>query len=131
MEIPSDMTSPVHGTMTMLTVDWADRGAIYIFSVLPLGIVTFLTVVTACYASVQGWKGRHDPYKRMRTPFDFTDMLQSITGTAQSKLASTLLSSEQGGLLINKKPKVRLAEDSQYGKRLEVARLEERQNATA
>ncbi|KIK94963.1 hypothetical protein PAXRUDRAFT_11731 [Paxillus rubicundulus Ve08.2h10] len=37
---PSNMSSPVNGTMLMVTMGWVNRGPIYIFSILPLGIVT-------------------------------------------------------------------------------------------
>ncbi|KIJ04972.1 hypothetical protein PAXINDRAFT_21748, partial [Paxillus involutus ATCC 200175] len=54
--IPSNMTSPLNGTMLMVTIGWANRGPIYIFSILPLGIVTLLTTIAAIYSLVESWK---------------------------------------------------------------------------
>ncbi|KAF9239995.1 hypothetical protein BU15DRAFT_61628 [Melanogaster broomeanus] len=48
--IPSKMTIPINGTMLMLTMGWADRGAVYLFSVLPLGLITLLTILAVGYS---------------------------------------------------------------------------------
>ncbi|KAF9239992.1 hypothetical protein BU15DRAFT_61625 [Melanogaster broomeanus] len=48
--IPSDLTTPINGTMWMLTMGWADRGALYLFSIVPLGLITLLTILTVVYS---------------------------------------------------------------------------------
>ncbi|KAF8841341.1 hypothetical protein BDN67DRAFT_967390 [Paxillus ammoniavirescens] len=106
--IPSNMTSPLNGTMFVLTMGWANRGPIYIFSILPLGIVTLLTVMTAIYSLVQSWKERHDPWKQ--TSFDASDTLHLIMASAEGGLTSKLWGFDRTGLIANEKIQVQLTE---------------------
>ncbi|KAF9235415.1 hypothetical protein BU15DRAFT_64862 [Melanogaster broomeanus] len=76
--IPSDMSSRLNGTVSILTVGWANRGAIYIFSILPLGIVTVLTVTAAVYSLIKAWQ---DPGKQ--TSFDISNTLHLIMASAE------------------------------------------------
>ncbi|KIK75814.1 hypothetical protein PAXRUDRAFT_18663 [Paxillus rubicundulus Ve08.2h10] len=106
--IPSNMTSTLNGTMSVLTMGWANRGPIYIFSILPLGIVTLLTVMTAIYSLVQSWKERHDPWKQ--TSFDVSDTLHLIMASAEGGLTSKLWGFDKIGLIANEKMQVQLTE---------------------
>ncbi|KIJ61764.1 hypothetical protein HYDPIDRAFT_169550 [Hydnomerulius pinastri MD-312] len=106
--IPSNMTAPLNGTMYMMTMGWANRGPIYIFSILPLGIVTLLTVVTAMYSLVQSWKERHNEHKQ--TSFDVSDTLHLIMASAEGNLTSKLSGFDDAGLLQNEAVKVQLHE---------------------
>ncbi|KAF9239491.1 hypothetical protein BU15DRAFT_61995 [Melanogaster broomeanus] len=62
--IPSNMTSPLNGTMFLLTMGWAERDSIYLFSILPLGIITVLTVIAGVYSLFKAWQERRDPGKQ-------------------------------------------------------------------
>ncbi|KAF8836199.1 hypothetical protein BDN67DRAFT_911641 [Paxillus ammoniavirescens] len=118
--IPTNMTSPVNGNMTMITVGWANRGPIYIFSILPLGIVTLLTMMAVIYSLVQSWKERHDPHKR--TSFDVSDTLHLIMASAQGGLAMDLAGFDAEGLKKNEGIAVQLTELSGHKKMLDVKR---------
>jgi hypothetical protein len=112
------MTSPVNGNMTMITVGWANRGPIYIFSILPLGIVTLLTMMAVIYSLVQSWKERHDPHKR--TSFDVSDTLHLIIASAQGGLAEALSGFDAQGLKKNEGIRVKLTELPDDKKMLDV-----------
>ncbi|KIJ17974.1 hypothetical protein PAXINDRAFT_97529 [Paxillus involutus ATCC 200175] len=116
--IPSNMTSPLNGTMFVLTMGWANRGPIYIFSILPLGIVTLLTVLTAIYSLVQAWKERHDPWKQ--TSFDASDTLHLIMASAEGGLTSKLWGFDRTGLIANENIQVQLTELQGHRKELSV-----------
>ncbi|KAF8838093.1 hypothetical protein BDN67DRAFT_972077 [Paxillus ammoniavirescens] len=64
--IPSNMTSPLNGTMAVLTMGWVDRSLIYISSILLLGIVTLLTVLsTFCsFPQLRKEQEHHDSGRR-------------------------------------------------------------------
>ncbi|KAF9222449.1 hypothetical protein BS17DRAFT_189862 [Gyrodon lividus] len=102
------MTSPLNGTMFMLTMGWANRGPIYIFSVLPLGIVTVLTVITVIYSLVKSWGERGDGWKQ--TSFDVSDTLQLIMASAEGGLTSKLSGFDEDGLIDNQGARVELVE---------------------
>ncbi|KAF9239997.1 hypothetical protein BU15DRAFT_61630 [Melanogaster broomeanus] len=81
--IPSDLTTPINGTMLMLTMGWADRGAVYLFSVLPLGLITLLTILTVGYSFMGLYgKGRKGPTQAHVKAFDVTDTLHLVTACA-------------------------------------------------
>ncbi|KIK94960.1 hypothetical protein PAXRUDRAFT_416013 [Paxillus rubicundulus Ve08.2h10] len=116
------MSAPVTGTMTMVTMGWANRGAIYIFSILPLGIVTLLTMMAAIYSLVQSYQERNDPHRR--TSFDVSNTLHlimaSAQGGAQGGLAADLAGFDENGLEKNENTKVKLTELPDHKKQLEV-----------
>jgi hypothetical protein len=112
------MTSPLNGTMLMVTIGWANHGPIYIFSILPLGMVTLLTTIAAIYSLVQSWKERHDPHRR--TSFDVSDTLHLIMASAQGGLADHLLGFDAKGLMDNESIKVTLTELDDHRKKLDV-----------
>ncbi|KAF8838214.1 hypothetical protein BDN67DRAFT_1023259, partial [Paxillus ammoniavirescens] len=118
---PSNMSSPVNGNMTMITMGWANRGAIYIFSILPLGIVTILTMMAVIYSLVQSWKERNDPHKR--TSFDVSNTLHLIMASAQGGLAADLSGFDAEGLKNNEGIKVQLTELPDHKKKLDVGRI--------
>ncbi|KIK94964.1 hypothetical protein PAXRUDRAFT_827478 [Paxillus rubicundulus Ve08.2h10] len=126
--IPANMTSPVTGNMTMITVGWANRGPIYIFSILPLGIVTLLTMIAVLYSLVQSWKERHDPHKR--TSFDVSDTLHLIMASAQGGLAADLAGFDQEGLKKNEGIAVQLTELPDHKKKLDVGSGRDVKSAT-
>ncbi|KAF8841342.1 hypothetical protein BDN67DRAFT_534824 [Paxillus ammoniavirescens] len=118
--IPSNMTSPVNGTVFMRTIGWANRSLIYIFSILPLGIVTLLTMIAAIYSLVESWKERHDPWKQ--TSFDVSDTHQLIMASAEGGLAQNLYGFDKQGLIDNDKIKVELTELKDNRKKLDVVK---------
>ncbi|KIJ17979.1 hypothetical protein PAXINDRAFT_9068 [Paxillus involutus ATCC 200175] len=118
--IPSNMTSPIDGTVFMRTIGWANRGLIYIVSILPLGIVTLLTVIAAIYSLVESWKERHDP--RKQTSFDVSDTRQLIMASAEGGLAQNLYGFDKQGLTDNDKIKVELTELKDNRKKLDVVK---------
>ncbi|KIJ61267.1 hypothetical protein HYDPIDRAFT_189685 [Hydnomerulius pinastri MD-312] len=95
--IPSNMTAPLNGTMYIMTMGWANRGPIYIFSILPLGIGTVLIVLTAVHSLVQSWKERDNEDKQ--TSFDVSDTLLLIIASAGGNLTSKLSGFDNVGLL--------------------------------
>ncbi|KAF9235411.1 hypothetical protein BU15DRAFT_64858 [Melanogaster broomeanus] len=109
--IPSNMTVSYNGTMSILTVGWSNRGAIYIFSVLPLGIVTFLTMIAAAYSVYKSWK-----YPGEQTSFDISDMLHLIMASAHGStgddLGSKLSGFDEDGLKKNEQLRVKLMESN-------------------
>ncbi|KAF9237548.1 hypothetical protein BU15DRAFT_63105 [Melanogaster broomeanus] len=74
--IPSNMTAPISGSMLMLTMGWADRGALYLFSVFPLGLVTILTTLAATYSIAGLWAKRR--IIQAQTSFDASDIRHLI-----------------------------------------------------
>jgi hypothetical protein len=121
------MSAAVNGNMTMITMGWANRGAIYTFSILPLGIVTILTMMAVIYSLVQSWKERHDPHKR--TSFDVSDTLHLIMASAQGGLAADLSGFDAQGLKENEGIRVQLTELPDHKKKLDVGRSEEVKSA--
>ncbi|KIK77954.1 hypothetical protein PAXRUDRAFT_834783 [Paxillus rubicundulus Ve08.2h10] len=115
--IPSNMTSDLDINMSMVTIGWANRGPIYIFSILPLGIVTLLTITAAVYSLVESWKERHD--KEKRTSFDVSDTLHLIMASAEGGLASKLSGFNEQGLIDNEKLQVNLTELPDHRKKLD------------
>jgi hypothetical protein len=116
--IPSNMTSPVNGTMFMLTIGWANRGPLYILSVLPIAIVTLLTVIAAIYSLLHSCKQQHLPHQQ--TSFDVSNTLQLIMAcsgggltkvSADGDLTSKLSGFDMQGLIDNQSIKVKLEED--------------------
>jgi hypothetical protein len=103
--------------MSMVTMGWANRGPIYIFSILPLGIVTLLTMIAAIYSLVQSWNERHDPKKR--TSFDVSDTLHLIMASAEGGLASKLSGFDEQGLIENEKLRINLTELPDHRKKLD------------
>ncbi|KAF8838096.1 hypothetical protein BDN67DRAFT_127483 [Paxillus ammoniavirescens] len=118
--IPSNMTSPLNGTMSTVTMGWANRGPIYIFSILPLGIVTLLTAMAAIYSLSQSRKERHDPWKQ--TSFDTSDTLRLIMASAEGGLARNLYGFDKQGLIGDDKIKVELTELKDNRKNLDVVK---------
>ncbi|KAF9235414.1 hypothetical protein BU15DRAFT_64861 [Melanogaster broomeanus] len=82
--IPSEMASPLNGTVSILTVGWANRGPIYIFSILPLGIVTVLTVMAAVYSAIASLK-----HPEQQTSFNISNTLHLIMATAEGSAPRT------------------------------------------
>ncbi|KAF9235401.1 hypothetical protein BU15DRAFT_64850 [Melanogaster broomeanus] len=78
-EIPSNMTSRYNGTMSVLTVGWGNGGAIYVFSILPLGIITLLSGIAAFYSLIASYK--HPDHK---TLLDISDPLHLIMTIAKA-----------------------------------------------
>ncbi|KIJ12368.1 hypothetical protein PAXINDRAFT_14847 [Paxillus involutus ATCC 200175] len=111
------MTSNLRGNMTMVTMGWADRGPIYIFSILPLGIVTLVTMTAALYGLVQSWNECHDAGKR--TPFDVPNTLHLIMASAEGGLASKLSGFYEKGLNDNESIPVKLTELKNHRKKLD------------
>ncbi|KIK78390.1 hypothetical protein PAXRUDRAFT_834584 [Paxillus rubicundulus Ve08.2h10] len=116
--IPSNMTSAVNGTMTMLTIGWANRGPFYMLSVLPIAIVTFLTVIAATYSLLHSCKQQHLPHQQ--TSFDVSDTLQLIMACsgggltkslADGDLTSKLSGFDMQGLIDNERIKIKLEEN--------------------
>jgi hypothetical protein len=116
--IPNNMTSPINGTMTMLTIGWANRGPIYMFSVLPIAIVTVLTVIAAIYSFPHSCKEQHLPHQQ--TSFDVSNTLQLIMAcsgggltkaSSDGDLTSKLSGFDTQGLICNENVKVKLEED--------------------
>ncbi|KAF8835841.1 hypothetical protein BDN67DRAFT_1072221 [Paxillus ammoniavirescens] len=124
--IPSNMTSDLSGNMSMVTMGWADRGPIYIFSILPLGIVTLLTMIAAIYSLVQSWNERHDAGKR--TSFDVSDTLHLIMASAEGGLASKLSGFDEQGLNENEKLQVNLTELPGHRKKLDTMKKDPEQD---
>ncbi|KIJ12338.1 hypothetical protein PAXINDRAFT_14816 [Paxillus involutus ATCC 200175] len=121
--IPNNMTSPINGTMTMLTIGWANRGPIYMFSVLPIAIVTVLTVIAAIYSFPHSCKEQHLPHQQTsfdQTSFDVSNTLQLIMAcsgggltkaSSDGDLTSKLSGFDTQGLICNENVKVKLEED--------------------
>ncbi|KAF9235412.1 hypothetical protein BU15DRAFT_77996 [Melanogaster broomeanus] len=118
--IPSDMTSSYNGTMSVLTVGWANRGPIYIFSILPLGIVTLLTMMATVYSLI---KAAQDPDKQ--TSFDISNTFHLIMASAEGSTAGGLTSALHGfddaGLIKNEKVRIRLVEPDEGHRKMFVA----------
>ncbi|KIJ58290.1 hypothetical protein HYDPIDRAFT_34327, partial [Hydnomerulius pinastri MD-312] len=115
--IPSNMTAPINGTMLMLTMGWADRGALYLFSVLPLGLITVLTTLTAAYSIVKLWGERKNIH--VQTSFDVSDTLHLITACAAGGLTK-LNDFSPEGLKANEGVRIMLREDEENKKKLVV-----------
>ncbi|KIK94959.1 hypothetical protein PAXRUDRAFT_415988 [Paxillus rubicundulus Ve08.2h10] len=121
--IPSNMTSPINGTMSMLTIGWANRGLIYMFSVLPVAIVTVLTVIAVIYSFPYSCKEQHLPHQQ--PTFDVSNTLQLIMASSGGGLTkassggdlrSKLSGFDTQGLICNESIKVKLEEDGNIKK---------------
>ncbi|KAF9239990.1 hypothetical protein BU15DRAFT_74219 [Melanogaster broomeanus] len=120
--IPSNMTTQISGTMLMLTMGWADRGVLYLFSVLPLGLVTILTILMAAYSITKLWDERRNV--QVGTPFDISDTLHLVTACAAGGLQTgpgKFNDFSRDGLKKNEAIKLMLQEDEVNQKKLVVA----------
>ncbi|KAF9237754.1 hypothetical protein BU15DRAFT_48369 [Melanogaster broomeanus] len=119
--IPSNMTAPINGTMLMLTMGWADRGGLYFLSVLPLCLVTILTILTGAYSITKLWGERRNI--QTQTPFDVSDTLHLVTACAAGGLQTgpgKFSDFSKDGLKENEAIKLVLQEDRVNQKKLVV-----------
>lgn len=75
--IPEDLSSPVNGTMYISTIGWTQQSATYLLAIIPITIITILTVACALYSILQPEK--KDTGKR---PFDASNPLHLIMASA-------------------------------------------------
>ncbi|KAG2105539.1 uncharacterized protein F5147DRAFT_805800 [Suillus discolor] len=61
--IPEDLSSPVNGTMYISTIGWTQRSATYLLAILPITIITILTVACALYSILQIKNIGNRPFK--------------------------------------------------------------------